>query len=409
MKRTRSRAERGFTLAELMVSLVAGLFVAMAVFSLARQGSRFSMRQSRLANATLQSVVGFERLHADIARAGFLGTPNIVRDPRVCGRPEVTWPAWLQRLASVWVETDGAPSPEASRNGLSPQTLVLSGSYSSSDEFEIRLITRDAGDSPRVFLQLNSLGMANLGYPANPTTKTLERVFAQGRILRITDGAGRLHFGVIAGVVAGSTPRVLLEQQPALTFMATSARGCGIRGNGTGARASVVNIVRYRLADLSDDENFAAMFRGGPVYEATRRELIREELDADGDVMSDSLELIAEYGVDLGFSLLVEPQAQNALTRVVAGGAPDISAYAGNPATEAAQPQRIRAVHAWLSIRSREADRPTSLGLATPGPGPRLLRVGVSRDVADPTPTVYARMRTLQNTIPLHNQATPFW
>jgi prepilin-type N-terminal cleavage/methylation domain-containing protein len=89
MLQTRRRHERGFTLVELMVAMVAGLFVSMAVFTLAKHASGFAMRQSRIADATLQSVIGFERLQADIARAGFLSSPNVVRDglPRGSGHP----------------------------------------------------------------------------------------------------------------------------------------------------------------------------------------------------------------------------------------------------------------------------------------------------------------------------------
>ena len=64
-----ARAQRGFTLVELMVAMVAGLFVSITVFTLAKHASAFAMRQSRVADATLQSVIGFERLKADIARA----------------------------------------------------------------------------------------------------------------------------------------------------------------------------------------------------------------------------------------------------------------------------------------------------------------------------------------------------
>ena len=73
MKRAQVRA---FTLVELMVAMVAAMFVATSVFALAKHASAFAMRQSRVADATLQSVMGFERLQADIARAGFLSSPT---------------------------------------------------------------------------------------------------------------------------------------------------------------------------------------------------------------------------------------------------------------------------------------------------------------------------------------------
>src|SRR3569832_1486361 len=98
----RRHVTRGFTLVELMVAMVGGLFVSMTVFALAKHSSSFSMQQSRVSDATLQTTVGFERLRNDISRAGFLSTPNIVDDPSVCRG--AVYPTWLRRLASVYIE-----------------------------------------------------------------------------------------------------------------------------------------------------------------------------------------------------------------------------------------------------------------------------------------------------------------
>src|SRR5215831_8019287 len=83
---------RGFTLIELMVAVTAGLFVAIAAFALARQGSRFFQQEARVANAQFSATLGFDRLRADIARAGFLTTANVQRDPFRCGST-ATWPS----------------------------------------------------------------------------------------------------------------------------------------------------------------------------------------------------------------------------------------------------------------------------------------------------------------------------
>src|SRR5262249_28156260 len=97
---------RGFTLTELMVAITGGLFISIAVFLLARQASRFYQHESRVSTATMASVVGFERLRADIARAGFLASPNVRKDPEVCNGPigNATWPAYLAHLQSVMIE-----------------------------------------------------------------------------------------------------------------------------------------------------------------------------------------------------------------------------------------------------------------------------------------------------------------
>src|SRR4051812_43651349 len=82
--RARAPSSAGFTLVELMVALSGGLFLSMVVFALARDSTRFYQREGRLASATLAGIVGFKRLTDDIARAGYLSTPNIQADPRNC-------------------------------------------------------------------------------------------------------------------------------------------------------------------------------------------------------------------------------------------------------------------------------------------------------------------------------------
>lgn len=404
--RASSRRERGFTLVELMVAMMGGLFVSIAVFTLAKHASGFSMRQSRIADATLQNVVGFERLKADIARAGYMSTPNLPGDDTVC-RDEVDplYPAWLARLASVFIEPvpPGAVSTEASLNGISPQRIVLSGSYGSADQFVARNITESA--PVQVYLAPNTLGMANIGYPTNKTAATLARVFAAGRALRVVDDRGKMQFGTIDSVAGGDNPSIQLRSGPALQFRGSSTKACGVHGHGKNI-VNVVNIVRYDVRSLAGLTRFQHMFSAQPSYEATRRELVREELDVDGAPIDGTLELIAEYAVDLGFSLLVAPGDTDPLMRLAGA---DVSRYAGNPVGMLAGngPQLIRAVHAWLSVRSQEADRTADLGIATTAPGPNLLRISVHP--TDGTQGPFARMRTLQSTIPLSNQAKATW
>jgi prepilin-type N-terminal cleavage/methylation domain-containing protein len=401
-------ARRGFTLVELMVAMLGGMFVSIAVFTLAKHSSSFAMRQSRVADATLQSVIGFERLKADIARAGFLSTPNLRRDPSICRSP--SYPSLLGQLASVFIdESLPASVPESDMNGITPRRIMLSGSYSSADQFIARNIVE--GPPVVVHLEPNSLGMANIGYPVAPTDETLLRVFAIGRALRVVDDVGDVQFATITGVAAGATPTDPPQIELAtLQFRSTDGNRCGIHGHGKNM-VNVVNLIQYELRDLSTTSQFKPMFRsvGALPYEATRRELIREELSMDGSPMTNTIpELIAEYAVDLGFSLLVEANAAGKLARLSDG---DIADFAGVPGVGVGDgPQLIRGVHAWLSVRSQEADRTTALPvpiLPLGRPGPNLLRVSVSAE--DGTQPSFARVRTLQSTIPLHNQARATW
>jgi hypothetical protein len=401
-----SRA-RGFTLVELMVAMVAGMFVAISVFTLAKHASGFAMRQSRIADATLESVIGFERLKADIARAGFLSTPNIVRDPSVCSGSTAVpgYPAWLTQLASVYIENSTGASTESTVNGITPRSIVLAGSYASQDMFVARAITQDTPNL--VYLQRNTLGMANIGYTPVGGAAALARVFRTDHALRIVDDAGGVQFVRIAGVAEGANPSITLAATPAVQFRATSASHCGVRGHGNDF-VNPVDFIRYDLRNLNTTAfaSMSGMFRGGPSYEATRRELVRVEQDVTGTQIASTLELVAQYAVDLNFSLLVAANTAARLTRL--SGA-NVATYAGNVRGLSAGngPQLIRAVHAWLSVRSQEADRETGLALTTTATGPNLLRI--SLDPTSATRPPFARVRTLQSTIPLANQASATW
>ena len=408
MKRmvARSGAQRGFTLVELMVAMVAGMFVSIAVFTLAKHASAFAMRQSRVADATLQNVIGFERLKADIARAGFLSTPNVARDPTVCrgAVDDPSYPPWLKRIASITIEAASNPSPESTRNGLSPKSIVMAGSYDSFDMFVARRVTQDA--SPVVSLSRTSLGMANIGYEPLTGGAALGRVFKEGRALRILDDGGGVQFARISSVTGGENPTIVLSPAPGVQFRASSVERCGVRGIGNDF-VNPVTFIRYDIRSLaSGHPELAKMFRGGPSYENTRRELVREEVDVDGIADPDTIELVAEYAVDLDFSLLVAENDRDPLSRLSGAAVPT---YAGSveglPTGNG--PQLIRAVHAWLSVRSQEADRTSGLALTTTAPGPNLLRISVNP--TDATKPPFARVRTLQSTISLPNQLRVKW
>jgi len=413
MKRARvivraRRRERGFTLVELMVAMVAGLFVSMAVFTLAKHASGFAMRQSRIADATLQSVIGFERLQADIARAGFLSSPNVVHDPALCTNSGVVgYPAALARLASVRIETilPADRSGEQTRNNIVPRRITLAGSYESPDLFPARAITQES--PPVVYLEPVSLGMANINYVPTTNEAGLGRVFGTNRALRILDDAGGVQFATIASVSGGANPSITLAAAPAVQFRGTSGLECGVRGSGGKDFVNVVNIVRYDLRDLRGTAALNAMYRAGPTQDVDRTELVREELDVTGAAIAGTAELIAELAVDLGFSLFVAPATASGPLQRLDDAA--VETYAGDPTGlgAGAGPQLIRAVRAWLSVRSQEADRSTALDMTPALPGPSRLRISLNPNDGDLPP--FARVRTQQATIPLANQASVTW
>jgi hypothetical protein len=402
------RAVHGFTLIELLVSLTGALFVSISVFMLARHTSQQYQQEAHLANANLASVVGFERLRADIARAGFMASPNVQRDPFVCGTPvaDASWPEQMKVMASVRIEdipSDSLP-PLFAQNGLTPQSLILAGNYVSSEAFPIRAVA-EVNNTYEVFLQVMTGAMARLGYHAEDVDQValLESVFPPGRAVRIRDKSGRHHYGTISSVVGGDQPRlVLVDDAPTMQFRERSGIGCGLRGEETGAMVNTVNFIRYTIRSLDGDGRYAPIYDTelGPDYEVDRVELVREELDPEGDPIAGSAELVAEFAVDLRFGLTVAPSAREALLYVAGDDVVDWAGPLENISTGRG-PQLVRAVHTWLSVRSRSADREADIP-TDEGP---LYRVGVGSSGAAP----FARLRTVQARVALHNQMGATW
>jgi hypothetical protein len=385
----------GFTLVELMVALSGGLFLSIMVFALSRDTSRFYQRENRLAGAVMAGMTGFERLKADIARAGYLATPNIARDPLVGTRPVLGWPAQLADLASLRINPDlplsNGSNPALTGAALTPDEIVLAGSYAVTDRFAVA-----SGIGNVITLATNMGAMARLGYlkpglTAADQTAILAQVFRPGRVLRTTDDAGLSYFGVITNVNGGPTPSITLAAAPTVQ----------VDGYGTGSSVNVVNFVRYQIRNLSADglTRFQPIFDQslGAPGEATRTELVREELAADGTVIEAAgdltTELVAEYAIDLGFSVTAQLPATNQLIDVQPGDGNFATIFGANLNVSA--PQRVRAVRARLSVRSREADRDAAL--------PNGLYRFKLPDGA------WARVRTFQADIALPNQLDVRW
>jgi hypothetical protein len=392
--RSRRRQARGFTLVELMVALSGGLFLSVIVFTLARDTGRFYQRESRIASATLGGIVGFERLKRDIGRAGYLSTPNVKSDPFVCGRPDSAWPTMLSRLASLRIDADASPASDnadISANDVTPDNITLMGSYAATDEFPV-----EVSGNQLVIEDGASGAMARLGYlglsDVTAQTALLQSIFGAGRGIRFLDkSSGRLYFGEIASVAGGPSPRITLTSP-----LLGGAAGCPVSNHARGA-VSVINFVQYRIEQLAPDTGgpFESLFtasRGdaNPVGEATRTELVRQELDVDGEPIAGTLELVAEYAVDLDFEV----------GAVVAGSINQLDSAgwaAIFPADEDATgtAQRVRTVRARLAVRSREADRETAIA-----GGLYRFRLGENQ---------YARVRTFQADIALPNQLRVTW
>jgi hypothetical protein len=393
-----------------MVAITAGLFVAISAFAVARQGSRFFQQEARVANAQFSATLGFDRLRTDIARAGFLTTANVQRDPFRCGST-AAWPSpGMPSLAAIRI-TQAAPAVvQDPTNGLAPDQITMTGSYATAETFPVRNV-EISGGKYQVTLQQNNGGVvrANIGADGGGLTT----VFQAGRVMRLLDATGRYEFGIIdsAGVNASGETVVSLRQSPTIPFKRDAAATCGVEGFGVGMQANVVNTIRYEIRDMKT----ADLPEYRPLYVASatapgdekRYELIRVELDSAGNEMAGTVEIVAEYAVDLRFGLTVATTGgvDPVLTEYAIGDA-KIYDYAFDVAakTTTPGPERIRAVRTRLTVRSREADRQSGLAPPAGSPPGTIFRYGMGSDGGS-----FARARALTADIQLPNLASIAW
>jgi prepilin-type N-terminal cleavage/methylation domain-containing protein len=405
-----SERSRGFTLIELMVAITAGLFVAIGAFALARQGSRFFQQEARIANAQFSATVGFDRLRADIARAGFLTTANVQRDPVRCGST-AGWPSpGMPSLSALRITAATPPAVQDAVNGLAPDQITLTGSYTTVESFPIRNV-EIAGGKYQVTLQQNNGGMTRASIGADGGG--LGTIFQAGRVLRLLDATGHYEFASIDG--SGVNPAgeivVSLKVNPPIAFKRDATATCGVEGFGVGMQATVVNTIRYEIRDLKA----ADLPQYRPLYstsasapgDGNRYELVRVELDSAGAEMDGTLELIAEYAVDLRFGLTVATTSglDPSLTEFAIGDS-RIYDYAFDVAAKPTTPgpERIRAVRARLAVRSREGDRASGVPAPAGAPPGAMFRYSMGGDGGS-----YARARTLTADIQLPNLASVAW
>lgn len=403
--------DAGFTLVELMVALTGGLFVILAVLALARDSGRFYQRETRVANATIGGMMGFDRLRADIARAGFLATPSVVADPRVCAKPQASWPLMLRNLASMQVTVPGAATNTAlAANGRNPPTLLLAGSYTSPDTFAASKLINN-GTSIVFNLEVSQPALLRLGSGLAPDDTAMQSVFATGRALRVVQN-GKQFYGQIVTAKGGTTPSVTISNTaPPIQFRSGSA-DCGLQEFADASAiisVNVVNFIQYQVrTPLTATGALAyadlyAQSDGSP-GESTRTELIRVEQDLSGSLIDGSEEIVAEYAVDFNLTVTAATtKGYNPTLGVFAPGSANYTTYTGPVFGTANTPERLRSVRVRLGVRSREADRRVD---SPPDGG---AAVGLFRFNVGSGAEPFARVRTFQADVALHNQADITW
>jgi type II secretory pathway pseudopilin PulG len=421
---------RGFTLVELMVSLVAGLIVTIAVVGLARTATTTFYEQARLSTTEAAVRAGAERLRQDLSRTSFMSTGNIhlARNDstsvpfgqKISHIPGAVTPARYTELVDLQglrinVGGSAAAAPISVANGLNPDSIELTGNFTTDDSYRGKIegntITLNA---------LSDVAVARLIAGPDPNVAvhnafcpgTVPPAAARPYMARVVDPRGCQHFVVISavsGTALGATITLAAPSgggSPVLT-PAQDQSTCGASDQEE-VTISPLQKVRWYLAETTTS------LQPDPAVEAKDRkyDLYREILDATGAAIPapGGPQVVAEYAVDLKFGITVDnpagglvPPANHQSFDMDANGT-DIALWtrqASLTITGGPAPQRVRSVRFRLATRAALTDRQIDMKLIPAQPQ------FISRYCTElPTATCkqWARVRTIMSEVTLMNQ-----
>jgi prepilin-type N-terminal cleavage/methylation domain-containing protein len=440
---SRRRCQAGFTLVELTVALVAGLIVALAITGLSREATRTFHEEVRssAAEATLRTAV--DRLRADLQRASYMSTPNVVWDPRLAGPVgNVGIPtnakAAIQRLAGIhllqgWSAANNAIPLSASQpNPLTPDAIEIAGNMTCAEQFEIQNIQQVgtckqlmlSATSPALF-RINAVGPTG---NANEFNNVFQPDGVHQFIVRLLDDTGRTQYlptcpgaGAATGFV-GTTPFVSVSilENDIIAPTATSGQGGITSTPGGRAWVNPVSVVRWQIIDAAHEpaQYGSALGRqsvaGDGGVDSTKYDLIRSYVDATGAVVDATTEVLAEYAVDLKFAFSVESgtSLSPAQTSFVFDDTANQNRADNVLTTPATQPQHIRSVRVRVATRTAQADRTLNIPVnnSNTAAGTFLYRYCVLPPCTPPGDSTlrWARARTLTTEVSLPNQGIYF-
>jgi hypothetical protein len=397
----------------LVIALTAGLMISAAAFLLARQATTFFRSEASVSSAQFSSMLGLTRLGADLRRAGFMASPNAQFDPRRCGNMS-GWPSGLSQFAAIRIVQGGSTTNSdhtlSTLNGLNPDSIIIGGMFDYTEHYAVQAMFAGGGGWTIVLQNDGAMVRTLLSGQA------IADVFKTGRFLRLVDPEGREAYGLITGAaLSGANYQVTVDSIPDMPVRDT-AGVCGCKLPCVGSLVNPVSRVLYDLRTI-DPLAFpqynglystvvhpeAAKHKG--LAQAPRTELIRVELGSDGAVMADTLEVIAEYAVDLKFGITEATPVSGQPPTIVRHPIGSANVYAvANALGAGGHPEDIRAVQVRLSTRvargDRDVDVPDPANPAVDG----VFRFDLGGAAAEPGRRErFARMRSAVTEVQLSN------
>ncbi|MEO7112908.1 MAG: prepilin-type N-terminal cleavage/methylation domain-containing protein [Polyangiaceae bacterium] len=422
LRRNALRNSGGFTLVELLVSLVAGLIVSLAVVSLSKSATQTFYEEQRAASAEMSLRLAIDRVRQDVERASFMASGNVQADlfvPLVAAQSltkvPTGAPAGLANLAGIKLDPKntivGTPTPlsQSVGNTFAADAIWLTGNFTSTDQYAVQSVTTGTLCGGQSFnLAVVSAAWYRVATSPNPATSLAQMftpVAGKEFMARIADDLGRFQYVLVCGAgLAGPTPFVEIDPTTPVDITQYGF----VDGRLT---INPVQTVRWEIRQLpaATFPKYAPLDPGAG--QPDKYDLVREWVDAGNNVVGDP-ELIAEYAVDLKFAFTADVGTYTGLLPapvMVAYNFDDAQNAALAPPTETAatQPQRIRSVRIRLSTRSPFGDRGEPLSAPDGYQMRYCTKAGGCISSADSKD--FARMRTLTTEVSLPNQQRSFY
>lgn len=433
--RRRLRRKRGFTLVELMISMVMGLIISLAAVALARAATNTFYEQARISGVEGAIRAASERFRADLARASFMSTPNVHKDPKVArDQSEKYHVVALQNLQGIRIATAAQASHALiTKNELKPQDVYIAGNLTTNDVYRGIFINEDAGcaGSSGSGASIRLTGAAD---PAvrrlfnGETTASKQRIAAEiafmphmrltpaltdsfTQAVQVMDMRGCYHYLEICAVVESAADTVVLQLTGGKGLLNTVETGNDVCGARLMEEVAIAPIQRVRWGLGGESAATLGSGRWDTETDGTdgvnKLNLERQLLAADGVTPVGPPELVAEYGVDLRLGLTVDNSTSStpSMLGIDMEAADSVFSDWAKPATEITGsnigPQRIRSVRYRLAFRTGIADRTSDL--PTAAGKPYISRFCMQTGTG--TCTRYARVRTAMSEVALVNQA----
>lgn len=467
----RHRSSRGFTLIELTVALVAGLVVALGIMALSREANRTFHEETRGSAAEAQLRTAVDRMRADLQRAGFMSTANIVVDPMIAKSPSatsntsyVTNPGVMKgllRLQSISygekgpggsLTVNGLPLSGSQPTALAPDLIEIGGNMTTTEQFEVQAILSASGGCTRILLSPLSGAVYRVGVGTQSASDTMRNLFqpipkdgTNQFIVRLVDTTGHTQYLVTcseaaaAGLTAGpqgsfTQPYVEIDTTSTpIQYAANTGTQGGAQGLCVGCSLNPVQIVRWEITTTAQEQANTPQYAKAldntptsypsPQLDANKYDLMRTYVDATGAPVYSTSELVAEYAVDLKLAFSVDTTTLGDQQPTIATLAFDDPAN-GNwaydvatkiPAPPNVGPQRIRSARVRLVTRAAQADRTVNVPLTNFSKQQFLYRYCIAAPclasgvTANDQTLHWARTRTITTEVALPNQSMAFY